>query len=138
MLGSRKVYALKDHAPKKWDYYWWLIHLSIKKRGGALLLLVVDFSQFSKSYIRFTKKTHSKEMTPQLQLPHYLHFGSFGPSNTTTRQCRLWWRKPKKGVISTIRIGSMGLVYLLYIHHVPWGWCIDVLWVHFSAKLVGI
>ena len=99
-----------------------------QKKGGALLLLVVDFSQFSKSYIRFTKKTHSKEMTPQLQLPHYLHFGSFGPSNTTTRQCRLWWRKPKKGVISTIRIGSMGLVYLLYIHHLPWGWCIDVLW----------
>ena len=95
MLGSRKVYALKDPAPKKWDYYWWLVHLSIKKKGGALLLLVVDFFPIFYKLYTFHQKTHSKEMTPQLR-PHYLHFGSFGSFNTTRRQCRLWWRKPTK------------------------------------------
>ena len=86
MLGSRKVYALKAPALKKWDYYWWLIHLSIKKNGGALLLLVVDVSQFSKNLYTFYQKSTFKRndtSTSTSPLPPFRIFWAIQHNNKT-------------------------------------------------------
>ena len=138
MLGSRKVYAWKDPTPNKNGTTTGGLYLyPSKKRGCATTVSCWFFPIFYKLYTFYQENTLKRNDTSTLTspLPPFRIFWAIQHNNKTMS---LVVEKTKKNAISTIRIGSMGLVYLLYIHHVPWGWCIDVLWVHFYAKLVGI